>query len=84
MRYGVIRVFILSLVGFAVTSLLCGLSTNLPEFILARILQGFSAGPMLPIVQTLIQRSVPRQQFQPMPCRACHSFGLAAGESPAR
>jgi DHA2 family multidrug resistance protein len=59
-RFGVIRVFMLSLVGFAVASLLCGLAPSLASFVVARVLQGCAAGPLLPVVQTLLQRSVPK------------------------
>lgn len=58
-RVGVVRLFMLSLAGFGATSLLCGLAPTLPLFLLARVLQGFTCGPLVPLVQTLLQRSVP-------------------------
>src|ERR1700678_498324 len=39
-RFGRKRYFIFSLVAFVIASILCGLSTNLPMLIFARVLQG--------------------------------------------
>lgn len=46
--FGRRRVFVLGLVGFAVTSLLCGLAPNLGVLIGARIAQGVSAAALVP------------------------------------
>ena len=46
--FGRRRVFVLGLVGFAVTSLLCGLAPNLSVLIGARIAQGVSAAALVP------------------------------------
>ncbi len=54
MRYGVVRVFIASLLVFTLASLLCGIAWNLPVLILFRILQGFGSGPMVPGAQALM------------------------------
>ncbi len=53
-RYGVVRVFIASLMTFTFASLLCGLAWNLPVLILFRILQGAGSGPMVPGAQALM------------------------------
>ena len=62
-RLRVIRVFMLSVGAFGASSFLCGIAPSLELFILARILQGFSAGPLLPVVQTLLQRCVPKEHL---------------------
>lgn len=62
-RLGVVRLFLLSLAGFGVTSLACGLAPTLELFLLARVVQGFSCGPIVPLVQTLLQRSVPKDKL---------------------
>jgi EmrB/QacA subfamily drug resistance transporter len=46
-RYGRKRVLMLSLAGFGVTSLLCGLAWNAPVLIVGRFLQGLAGGAML-------------------------------------
>ena len=53
-RIGQLRLFIVSVSLFTLTSLLCGLATSMPELIAFRALQGFFAGPMFPMCQTLL------------------------------
>lgn len=53
-RIGQLRLFIVSVALFTLTSLLCGLATSMPELIVFRALQGFFAGPMFPMCQTLL------------------------------
>jgi DHA2 family multidrug resistance protein len=53
-RYGVVRVFLASLLIFTLASLLCGLAWNLPVLILFRIIQGAGSGPMVPGAQALM------------------------------
>ncbi|KQU83963.1 multidrug resistance protein B [Variovorax sp. Root318D1] len=59
-RFGQVRLFIASVVLFMVASLLCGLAPNMTTLILFRALQGFVAGPMIPLSQTLLLSSYPR------------------------
>lgn len=51
--------FVFCLVGFTAASLLCGLATNLPLLVLARILQGLLGGGLLPKAQAILFRTVP-------------------------
>ena len=53
-RIGQLRLFILSVSLFTFTSFLCGIATSMPELIFFRALQGFFAGPMFPMCQTLL------------------------------
>jgi DHA2 family multidrug resistance protein len=53
-RYGVVKVFVVSVVLFTVASFLCGISWNLPSLILFRIVQGAVSGPMIPGSQALL------------------------------
>src|SRR5581483_4290165 len=55
--FGRRRVFVLGLVGFAVTSLLCALAQNAPELILARALQGIAAAALTPGSLALLSAS---------------------------
>jgi DHA2 family multidrug resistance protein len=56
-RFGAVRLFTASIVLFSIASLLCGLSTSLPELIAFRVLQGAVAGPMIPLSQALLLTS---------------------------
>ena len=47
-RFGRRRLFVLGLVGFSVTSLLCGLAPNLGWLVFGRIVQGVSAAALVP------------------------------------
>ncbi len=53
-RFGVVRVFCLSVLLFTVASFLCGIAWNLPSLIAFRILQGAVSGPMMPGSQALL------------------------------
>ncbi len=53
-RFGTVRVFSTALIGFGIASLLCGLSPSLNILVIARILQGFCGGPLMPLSQTLL------------------------------
>ena len=58
-RFGQVRLFTLSILLFVVASWLCGLAPNIETLIAVRILQGFVAGPMIPLSQTLLLASYP-------------------------
>jgi DHA2 family multidrug resistance protein len=61
-RFGSVRWFIVSLCGFALFSLLCGISGTLGMLITFRILQGLSGGPLMPLSQTLLLRIFPKEK----------------------
>jgi DHA2 family multidrug resistance protein len=58
-RIGAVRLFLLSIIGFALASLLCAWSSSLGMLIAARILQGLCGGPIMPLSQTLLLSSYP-------------------------
>jgi DHA2 family multidrug resistance protein len=53
-RLGRKRLFLGSVIGFVVASALCGASQNLTEIVLARVLQGIFAAPLIPLSQAMI------------------------------
>ena len=59
-RFGQVRLFVASVALFVIASLLCGLAPNMALLIAARALQGFVAGPMIPLSQSLLLSSYPR------------------------
>ncbi|MEA3394206.1 MAG: DHA2 family efflux MFS transporter permease subunit [Pseudomonadota bacterium] len=58
-RFGQVRLFIASVLLFVLASWLCGLAPNMNMLIAARALQGFVAGPMIPLSQSLLLSSYP-------------------------
>ena len=61
-HFGRKRVFIFCIVMFTFSSALCGLAWSLPTLIIARILQGIGGGAMVPIAQSIMLESFPRQK----------------------
>ena len=61
-RIGQVRLFTLSILLFVATSVLCGLAPNLEALILFRVLQGAVAGPLIPLSQTLLMSSYPKEK----------------------
>ena len=58
-RFGQVRLFTASVLLFVIASWLCGLAPNIESLIGFRVLQGFVAGPMIPLSQTLLLASYP-------------------------
>jgi DHA2 family multidrug resistance protein len=59
-RLGQVRLFIGSILLFVVASWLCGIAPSLPILLLARVLQGAVAGPLIPMSQALLLSSWPK------------------------
>lgn len=59
-RVGPVKLFVSSIVLFMIASLMCGLAPNINLLIAFRVLQGFVAGPMIPLSQTLLLGSYPK------------------------
>jgi DHA2 family multidrug resistance protein len=60
--FGRKRVLLSCLVMFSIASVLCGLAWDLPTLVMARILQGLGGGAMVPIAQSIMLESHPRQK----------------------
>jgi DHA2 family multidrug resistance protein len=61
-RYGQVRLFTASVLLFVVASLACGLAPSLGWLIVARVIQGAVAGPMIPLSQSLLLSSFPKEK----------------------
>ena len=53
-RVGEVRLFIAATLLFVLASFLCGIAQSMPSLVGFRALQGFVAGPLYPITQTLL------------------------------
>ena len=61
-RYGQVRMFRTTTLLFVMASLLCGLAPSIEMLILFRVIQGAVAGPMIPLSQTILLASYPREK----------------------
>ncbi|HTV94359.1 MAG TPA: DHA2 family efflux MFS transporter permease subunit [Steroidobacteraceae bacterium] len=48
------RVLLVSIAGFTLASMLCGLATSLPQMVLARLLQGLCGAALVPMSQAIL------------------------------
>jgi EmrB/QacA subfamily drug resistance transporter len=62
-RLGLTKVYIMSLVGFAAGSALCGVAGNLGTLIAFRVIQAIPGGVMPVVAMTLVYRIVPREKL---------------------
>lgn len=62
LRFGRKQYFLISIVGFTLASLLCGLSSTFGELILARIVQGLFGGGLVATSQAILVSSFPRSR----------------------
>ena len=58
-RFGQVRLFMTSVLLFVLSSWMCGLAPSMGSLIAMRALQGFVAGPMMPLAQALLLSSYP-------------------------
>jgi MFS transporter, DHA2 family, multidrug resistance protein len=53
-RFGIKRVFLVSIAGFTVASILCGMAQSLVQIVLFRVLQGVFGAALVPLSQTVL------------------------------
>jgi len=53
-RFGRKHVFLASIAGFTIASVLCGLAQSLPQIVLFRLLQGLSGAALVPLSQAIL------------------------------
>ncbi len=61
-RYGRKRVFLASIAGFTVTSLLCGIAGSLTQIVLYRLMQGVFGAALVPLSQAILLDINPREK----------------------
>jgi EmrB/QacA subfamily drug resistance transporter len=62
-RFGAREVFVAAIVVFTLSSLACGLARDLPEFILARAVQGVGGALMTPVGRVLVLRNAAKSDL---------------------
>jgi MFS transporter, DHA2 family, multidrug resistance protein len=61
-RLGLKRLFLVSVAGFTVASMLCGMAQSLVEIVLFRILQGLFGAALVPLSQTVLLDINPKER----------------------
>lgn len=61
-KFGRKRLFVCSVVGFTLASMLCGMATSLEQIVAFRVLQGALGAPLVPLSQSVILDSYPREK----------------------
>ena len=61
-RFGTRRVLLLGVLGFLVTTLMCGLAGSLTELVIFRFLQGAFGAPLAPLSQAIVLDTYPREK----------------------
>lgn len=62
-KYNGKKVFIGAVIAFGITSILAGVSWNVTSFILFRLVQGFSAGIITPLMSTLLVKTAGQENL---------------------
>jgi DHA2 family multidrug resistance protein len=61
-RFGIKRLFLFSVAGFTVASMLCGMAQSLVEIVLFRLLQGMFGAALVPLSQTVLLSINPKER----------------------
>jgi DHA2 family multidrug resistance protein len=62
-RFGRKRIILISIAGFTLASMLCGIAQSLPQMVLARLLQGACGAALVPMSQAVMLDIYPREQL---------------------
>src|ERR1700704_1877597 len=61
-RFGLKRLFLVSVAGFPVASMLCGMAQSLVQIVLFRVLQGVFGAALVPLSQTVLLNINPKER----------------------
>ncbi len=61
-RFGLKRLFLVSVAGFTVASMLCGMAQSLVQIVLFRVLQGMFGAALVPLSQTVLLNINPKER----------------------
>jgi len=61
-RFGRKPLFLTAVIGFVVTSMLCGAAVSLAQMVVFRLLQGIFGAPLVPLSQSVLLDAYPQEQ----------------------
>jgi DHA2 family multidrug resistance protein len=79
MRFGRMQYYVAAILGFTLTSALCGISNSLWELVFFRVLQGFCGGGLIATGQAILRDTFPPEQIGRS--QALISLGAVVGPS---
>lgn len=62
-HYGRKKVFVVSVVGFVISSMLCGAATSIEQMVFFRVIQGISGAALIPLSQSTLLDINPREKY---------------------
>jgi len=77
-RLGLKNLFLVSVIGFTVASMLCGMAENVPEIVIFRWLQGLFGAALVPLSQTVLLNINPTERHG----SAMAAWGMAVMAAP--
>ncbi|HEY5289906.1 MAG TPA: DHA2 family efflux MFS transporter permease subunit, partial [Caulobacteraceae bacterium] len=63
LKIGRKRLFLISIAGFTLASMLCGIATSLPEIVIFRLIQGIAGASTMPLSQSVMLDIFPQRQI---------------------
>jgi DHA2 family multidrug resistance protein len=76
-RFGRKRLFLASVAGFTLTSMLCGMAASLTQMVLFRLLQGAFGAALVPLSQSVLLDAYPKERHGP--AMALWGIGVMVG-----
>ncbi len=76
-RFGRKKFYLVSIVSFTVSSMLCGLAWDMTSMVLFRVIQGMGGGALIPISQAILRETYPPEE-QGM-AMGIYGFGVVLG-----
>jgi MFS transporter, DHA2 family, multidrug resistance protein len=76
-RYGRKKFYLISIVSFTISSMLCGMAWDLTSMVLFRIIQGMGGGVLIPVSQAILRETFPKEE-QGM-AMGLYGFGVVLG-----
>ncbi len=76
-RWGRKKFYLFSIVGFTISSMLCGMAWNLTSMVVFRVFQGMGGGVLIPVSQAILRETFPPEE-QGM-AMGLYGFGVVLG-----
>jgi len=76
-RYGRKKFYLISIVSFTISSMLCGMAWDLSSMIIFRVIQGMGGGALIPVSQAILRETFPPDE-QGM-AMGLYGFGVVLG-----